>query len=55
MKKFVYLLCMGILFSMQVSAQGWLDKVGQKAVNTAKQKVENRAAKKSWRSNRQSA
>ena len=31
---------------MQVNAQGWLEKVGKKAVNTAKQKVENRAAKK---------
>ena len=31
---------------MQANAQKWLEKVGQKAVNTAKQKVENRVAKK---------
>lgn len=46
MKKIVFLVCMSLLFSMNLSAQGWLEKVGQKAVNTAKQKVENRAAKK---------
>ena len=46
MKKIVFLLCLSILFGMQVNAQGWLEKVGKKAVNTAKQKVENRAAKK---------
>ena len=46
MKKIVFLVCMSLLFSMNMSAQGWLEKVGQKAVNTAKQKVENRAAKK---------
>ena len=46
MKKNVFLLCLSILFGMQVNAQGWLEKVGKKAVNTAKQKVENRAAKK---------
>ena len=46
MKKIVFLLYLSILFGMQVNAQGWLEKVGKKAVNTAKQKVENRAAKK---------
>ena len=46
MKKIVFLVCMSLLFSLNMSAQGWLEKVGQKAVNTAKQKVENRAAKK---------
>lgn len=46
MKKIVFLVCMSLLFSMNMSAQGWLEKVGQKAVNTAKQKVENRASKK---------
>lgn len=39
MKKIVFLVCMSLLFSMNMSAQGWLEKVGQKAVNTAKQKV----------------
>lgn len=34
------------MFGMQANAQKWLEKVGQKAINTAKQKVENRAAKK---------
>ena len=46
MKKIVFLLYLSILFGMQVNAQGWLEKVGKKTVNTAKQKVENRAAKK---------
>lgn len=46
MKKIVFLLSMSLLFGMQLSAQGWLDKVGKKAVNTVKQKVENRAVKK---------
>ena len=46
MKKIVFLVCLSIMFGMQANAQKWLEKVGQKAINTAKQKVENRAAKK---------
>ena len=46
MKKIVFLVCMGMLLCTQINAQKWLEKVGQKAINTAKQKVENRAAKK---------
>lgn len=46
MKKIVFLVCLSIMFGMQANAQKWLEKVGQKAVNAAKQKVENRAAKK---------
>ena len=46
MKKLVFLVCMGMLLCTQINAQKWLEKVGQRAINTAKQKVENRAAKK---------
>ena len=46
MSKIVFLVCLSIMFSMQANAQIWLYMVGQKAVNTAKQKVENRVAKK---------
>ena len=46
MKKIVFFICVSLLFSIQLSAQGWLDKVGKKALDTAKQKVENRVTKK---------
>ncbi|NCB84704.1 MAG: hypothetical protein EOM44_09480 [Bacteroidia bacterium] len=46
MKKLVFLVCMGMLLCTQINAQKWLEKVGQRAINTAKQKVENRASQK---------
>ena len=46
MKKIVFLVCMGMILSTQINAQKWLEKVGQRAINTAKQKVENRASQK---------
>ncbi len=46
MKKIVFFICVSLLFCIQLSAQGWLDKVGKKALDTAKQKVENRVTKK---------
>lgn len=46
MKKIVFFIGVSLLFCIQLSAQGWLDKVGKKAINTAKQKVENRVTKK---------
>ncbi len=46
MKKIILVLCVGILFSLQTNAQGWLNKLGNAAKDAAKRAVENRVEDK---------
>ena len=46
MKRIVFFLCVSFLFSLQLSAQGWLERAGQRVKDRVVEKVENRIDKK---------
>ena len=46
MKRIVFFLCISFLFSLQLSAQGWLERAGQRVKDRVVEKVENRIDKK---------
>lgn len=46
MKRIVFFLCICFLFSLQMSAQGWLERAGQRVKDRVVQKVENRVDQK---------
>ena len=46
MKRIVFFLCISFLFNLQMNAQGWLERAGQRVKDRALEKVENRIDKK---------
>ena len=46
MKRIVFFLCISFLFSLQMNAQGWLERAGQRVKDRVVEKVENRIDKK---------
>lgn len=46
MKRIVFFLCICFLFSLQMSAQGWLERAGQRVKDRVVEKVENRIDQK---------
>ncbi len=46
MKRFVFIFCASLLFSLHLSAQGWLERTGQRVKNQVVNKVENRIDQK---------
>ena len=46
MKRIVFFLCICFLFSLQMSAQGWLERAGQRVKDRVVEKVEKRIDQK---------